>query len=402
MMIRKSIILFCAILLPAMAEGQSVYDLLLQARALNDSGKPGKAAELISSSSSLNSDYRLLLMRSDARFLAGDYNGASVDCLSANKLSPGSGEYGLARIYAIKGDAASSLQHLELSMRSSFKKSEKEIMLDPALSRIENTPEWRSFWKKDWYTVPERSLSEIEYYLKAGKSSEASEVLSGLQRDYNDSQAAEYASSVVKIAAGKTADAVKTLTGLIAQDQSNYKYLRTLADAQLKGSNPAGATSAYSKLINMEVVDPELFLLRAECYQKTGERDKALSDINKYLSLYPEDKNALRMAGITESSAGNNIKALEYFSENLRLHPGDPQCFIDRGNSYFISRSWQWAEKDYSMSLDLDPGNPEVWLNKGITLINTGKTEDACHDFRRALALGNKKAADYISRYCIK
>ena len=42
-------------------------------------------------------------------------------------------------------------------------------MLDPAFSSIENRSEWRQFWKKDWYTGIEKSISEIEYYISAGK-----------------------------------------------------------------------------------------------------------------------------------------------------------------------------------------------------------------------------------------
>jgi Flp pilus assembly protein TadD len=54
------------------------------------------------------------------------------------------------------------------------------------------------------------------------------------------------------------------------------------------------------------------------------------------------------------------------------------------------------------MALDIQPDHPDVWLSKGIALLNSGKTEDACHDFRRALSLGNKKATGYISGNCIK
>ena len=64
--------------------------------------------------------------------------------------------------------------------------------------------------------------------------------------------------------------------------------------------------------------------------------------------------------------------------------------------------SWEWAANDFGMSLDLDPGNPEVWLSKGIALANEGHTDDACHDFRQSMRLGNKRAPDYISKYCIK
>ena len=77
----------------------------------------------------------------------------------------------------MKGDAATSLYHLELNLNSSFRKSEKEIMLDPAFSTIENRPEWRQFWKKEWYSMTEKSISEIEYYVSAGKIDESKEVL---------------------------------------------------------------------------------------------------------------------------------------------------------------------------------------------------------------------------------
>jgi tetratricopeptide (TPR) repeat protein len=143
-------------------------------------------------------------------------------------------------------------------------------------------------------------------------------------------------------------------------------------------------------------------MLRAECYRKTGETDKALEDATRYLDLYPGSKKALSFAGKIESASGDNIKALGYFSENLKLHPNDPECYIDRANSYFVSRSWDWAIKDYSMSLDLQPENSDVWLNKGIALLNSGKKDDACYDFRRSFSLGNKKATEYLSSHCIK
>jgi Flp pilus assembly protein TadD len=42
------------------------------------------------------------------------------------------------------------------------------------------------------------------------------------------------------------------------------------------------------------------------------------------------------------------------------------------------------------MSLDLAPDNAEAWMNMGVALINLGRTDDACHDFKQSLALGNK------------
>ena len=169
-----------------------------------------------------------------------------------------------------------------------------------------------------------------------------------------------YAEALINLASGKYAEAVKGMSGLINSDPGNEKYLRILAKAQTGASNPAGASATYSQLLDSGVADAELFILRADCYRKTGETDKALTDIKKYLEIYPENRAAISLAGKMEATSGDNLKALEYFSKNLKLHPNDPECYIDRANSYFVSKSWDLAINDYSMSLDLKPGNSDV------------------------------------------
>jgi tetratricopeptide (TPR) repeat protein len=399
---KKIFTLFWVFLIVASANGQQTVDYILKARALTEAGKPEQALSLLNGAIGVSRESRLYTERAEANVLKGDYSAAISDFNEANKLTPFSGEYGLSRIYALKGDAGTALYHLEIDMNSPFKRSEKEILLDPAFGTLENRQEWRQFWKKEWYSATEKSISEIEYYISAGKIDESKDVLTELRKSYDNTPDVLYAEALINIASGKYADAMKTLSDLNSLNPGNEKYLRTLARAQTGASDPAGASVTYTRLLDSGVADAGLLLLRAECYSKTGETNKALTDIGKYLEIYPENREALSLAGKTEARSGDNLKALEYFSENLKVHPNDPQCYIDRADSYFISRSWDLAINDYGMSLDLKPGNSDVWLNKGIALLNSGKVEDACHDFRRSFRLGNKRVADYISRNCIK
>jgi len=382
--------------------GQQTVYYILKARALNEQGKPDLAITLLDKAISETKESGYFTERAEVNILKGNYSAALSDYNEANKLTASSGEYGLARIYALKGDAGTALYHLELNLNSSFRKGEKEIMLDPAFGVIENRSEWRQFWKKEWYSSTEKSLSEIEYYISAGKADESKTVLSELKQNNPLNNDILYAEALINLAAGKYSEVIKVISGLTLPDPGNEKYLRLLAKAQTGASNQAGASVIYSQLIGSGVPDAELYILRAECYRKTGETGKALSDIEKYLDFYPENKNALSLAGKVESASGDNLKALEYFSTNLKLHPNDPECYIDRANSYFVSKSWDLAIKDYSMSLDLKPENSDTWLNKGIGLLNSGKVDDACHDFRKSLRLGNKRAAEFISNNCIK
>ncbi len=394
--------IICALQFTATVSGQQLTDYILKAKAFNESGHPEKSIELISSSLKEKKESSLFIERAEAYLLKGDYSAAISDLNEANKLNHSSGDYGLSRIYALKGDAATSLYHLELNLSSSYKKSEKEILLDPSFVPVENTSAWRLFWKKEWYSQLEKAISEIEYATSSGKMDEAALLLESLKKNYSGEVEVRYAESLVKMASGKYNEAAGLLTELLISDTGKEKYLRALARVQVSGSNYAGASVSYSDLIGKGVADAGLYLLRAGAYRKTGEYAKAIADIEKYLTLYPESRKALSLAGKAEAEAGDNLKALKYFSDNLKLHPSDPECYTDRANSYYMSKSWEWAIKDYSMALDLDPQNADAWLNMGISNLNSGRGEEACHDFRQAYTLGSKRASELISKNCIK
>jgi tetratricopeptide (TPR) repeat protein len=399
---KKILVLMNFLVFSAVIFAQQPVDYLMRAKAFIESGKNREAIALLSEGLLKNQDYRFYIERAEAFMAGGDYKSATADYLSGNALALSSGEYGLARIYAMKGDAVNSLKHLENSIDSPFKKREKEIMLDAAFSLIENTPDWRQFWKKDRYSIIEKKISEIEYYVSIGKTEDAGTVLNELSADYREDSYTRYAKAMVDLSRGKSIESITILTKLLETDKKNETFLRLLAKAQTSAGNPSGASQSYSDLINNGISDAGLLILRAECYNKTGETDKAIKDVTKFIELYPENKAALSFAGKMEAQSGDNLKALDYFTRNLKLHPNDPECYTDRGNSYFVSKTWDYAISDYSMALDIQPSNSDSWLNKGIALMNTGKTEDACHDFRTALRLGNKRATEYISRYCIK
>jgi tetratricopeptide (TPR) repeat protein len=401
-MMKKIITIFWIAIFAASVYGQKTVESILKARALRETGNPDLAIEILSGAISQVNESRLFTERADAKISKGDYSGAMADYNEANRITPYAGEYGLSRIYALKGDAAAAVNHLGLSMKSAGRKSEKEIMLDPAFGAVENKPEWRKFWQNEWYTPSEKSISEIEYYNSLGRSDEARNILSEMRNNNSGNNDIIYAESLINLSQGRYSEVTRLIPGLLALSPGNEKYLRVLARAQYGSSNFAGASVTYSHLIDMGIPDADLYLQRAECYRKTGEVKTAMADIDKYLEIYPESKSGLSMAGKTALQSGDNLKALEFFSRNVKLHPNDAECYVDRANSYFAARSWDWAVNDYSMSLDLNPGNPETWLYKGMALLNSGKRDEACHDFRKSLNLGNKRASEYISSNCFR
>jgi len=142
-------ILFVAFLIfTTITNGQKPVDYLMKGKALIKAGKTKDAVTVLTEGLEDFRQSAIYLGRAEAFMAMGDYSQAINDFNSANNLAPSSGDYGLACIYGLKGDAATAVYHLELCMRSSYKKNEKDILLDPSFSIVENRPEWRQFWRK--------------------------------------------------------------------------------------------------------------------------------------------------------------------------------------------------------------------------------------------------------------
>jgi len=397
-------IIFLSLLVSQYLDAQIVYDKTLKYIVLSKEGNFSEVIELITGDigNGNTNDPHYYLLRGEAFLSTGSYRQAEDDFLKAEGLQKNSGSLNLARLYALQGKVDPSIDYLKQHLVSDRRKREKDIISDPSFQRIENTPQWRQLWKSDWYPDIEKSLSELEFSLKTGRFDEAESLLKDIRYSYRGTRDELYAKALYEYSTGKIDESARTIAELVANNDQDMEALYLLADIQDDKQNYSGAIQTLTKMISLEVPDPEIFYRRASLYLKTGEFVKATYDIERHLKIIPEDKKGIRLAGKIASASGDNLKALEYFSSNIRLHPGDPECFIDRAGSYFVARSWQYSISDYSMALDLDPLNPASWYNKGIALINSGKSEEGCSDLRRSLRLGEKRAAESINRYCIK
>ena len=193
---------------------QNTSDFLMKAKALSAAGNPEMAISLLDNAISSENDFRYFLQRAQVYENTGDYSAAIRDYNEANKLNPFSGEFGLARIYALKGDAGTSLYHLGICLNSSWKKSEKEIMLDPAFGTLENSSEWRKFWQKEYYSEIERYVYEMEYYTSTGNIEDARSLLSEMKTKHPDADELVYSEALLYAALGKHSDAARTMTKL--------------------------------------------------------------------------------------------------------------------------------------------------------------------------------------------
>jgi predicted Zn-dependent protease len=399
---KKSIVILIIILASQLIAGQGRYEEMLRAVALSADGNNDEAASVLTGLINAAPDTELLLLRGDVYLNSGKMKEAKSDFMAAESTNQGSGLYGLARCAAAVGDARAAVSYLEAHLKSPYRKSEPEIMLDKSFGSIQSSPEWKNLWKKDWYKGYERKSWEIDHYLKIGKTDLAEEVWRELSATYSDMPVTDYCYARILTARGLYRDATALLTPLTIKPDAPVPYLTALAEAQAGEGSYYAAAMVYGRLIDAEYPDPQLYLKRAALLVKAGDRDAAKDDLETYLGLNPENSEALGLIGKTYAEEGAIYEALPYLNMNIEKHPGEATAFSIRGDAWLAARTWDKAAEDYTMSLDLNPENAAVNLNLGIALINSGKTEDACHYLRKAKEQGNKDATKYLSKYCIR
>jgi len=183
---KKSVVLLIIILASQLIAGQGRYEEMLRAVALSADGNNNEAAVILTGLINAAPGDELLLLRGDAYLRSGKVKEAKNDFMAAESMIQGSGLYGLARCAAAGGEARAAVSYLEAHLKSQFRKSEPEIMLDSSFASVQASPEWKSLWKKDWYKGYERKSWEIDHYLKIGKTDLAEEVWRELSATYAD------------------------------------------------------------------------------------------------------------------------------------------------------------------------------------------------------------------------
>jgi len=397
-------ILFCLVIILATltAKGQSGYENILRAVTLAGRGEVKEAAGLLAETKEIPGDESLLVLRGDIFLRASMVREAKADYMRAESIHQGAGLYGLAKCAAAEGDAQRAASLLEAHLKTPLRKSEPEIMLDDAFRPVSTSPEWRALWKNDWYKLYERKSWEIDHYIKSGRADLASAAYEELSSQYPELPVTEYCHARILINSGRFREASALLANITAGDDTPFSWLYALAEAREGEGNSYAAASVYERLINARCPDPGLLLKKARMLLRSGDREAAKKEMQRYISIDPDNTEALGLIGKTYAEEGAIYEALPYLNDNVEKHPGEASAFRLRGDAWLAARTWDRAEEDYTMSLDLDPENGFVNLNLGIALINSGRSEDACHYLRKARNLGVKEATDYLAKYCLR
>jgi tetratricopeptide (TPR) repeat protein len=340
------------------------------------------------------------LGRAEAFFNLSEWGKAIADFEKAEQISPGRGNLGLARTYAQMGNAQESVRYLEKHLGSEQRVPEKEILLDKAFEPVENSSEWRTLWRKDWYTPGEQVVRDVEYLMGKESYREALSILDEQIRQDPENPVWYHLRAEIFSSQQEFKQALTNCDLALRYQKDNLEYLVTKSAILVGMRKYDEALKALNRAIYLNPTQLHLYPERSLVHEQAGNYNDALQDIDHYLKFIDNNKEALLLAGQLNQQIGKLYPALERFNQLIELDQSNPVYFISRGKAYLEAGTCQYAIYDFGMALDLDPSNDDTYLNRGKAYLAIDDLEHACFDFSEAAEKGNREAFELFYKHC--
>ncbi len=211
----------------------------------------------------------------------------------------------------------------------------------------------------------------------------------------------------------------------ISIDPSNTEYLIQKASFLSNRNNPQTglpdhdeAIRILSQAIRMEPDSGRYINLRGKIKFESEQPLAAIGDFSDAIYLDPENGEFYGDRGLTYLLIENYQSAIHDFTTAIRLDPLNHQYIQKRGHAKFNKGDYDQAVDDFTLAINtiyrkvsltsgrIDQNNPlnkalqENFLFRGSALLQVGAVYEACRDFKSARNLGNRRASNYVKRYC--
>jgi len=380
--------------LVCLSSGAQVQELYLKGTALMNLGEYEEARLLFEKAISYDEDNPDYLLRlAEIHQQSGDEPSALNYLDKVERNAPGKGSYLTARIFALSGNAGKAVKYLEIHLGSEYRLPSSEILLDNAFSGIENSPEWRRLWSRDWYTADEKLLQEIRYLTGSAEYLQALEIIDAGIREMGDRDALHAARGKVLLEMGQFHGSIQSYNRAIEISSSHSDYFFERAQSYLAQEKYEKAIEDLERAYRLKSENLELLMEIGLAYQKEGRFNKAIDYMDNYLGYYPNDTEARYLSGQIHFEAGHYLDALGQYTKCLKVETGDPRFYKARGKTYIETKTFRYALNDLGMALDLDPEDADLWYLKGQVRWSMNEREGAIRDWEHAVRLGSFDAA---------
>ncbi len=139
---------------------------------------------------------------------------------------------------------------------------------------------------------------------------------------------------------------------------------------------------------------PIIHRMLADMYRRVGSPKLAVQEAKKLTELLPSDGSSFNLLGASFAESGDINGAVAAFQKAALLAPDDPAIQFNLARAYARNRNYNKAVQCYRKGLDLRPEDDKAKYELGLTLMDSGRMDEA----RKVLAPLAKNGSDYAPR----
>lgn len=402
MMIRPLLIgiIFLAGTLAGNGQNIQANSSLIKARYLVSEKLYSDAVTILENQQPSGSDpMRVALTMGQALSGMGRYDESNKWLLQVTDEGAADAFYSLAKNYLAMNDLPAAIQYLGKHLADKNHYPEKLILLDPAFSKLDNNRDWIHLWQTEWYTVAEQQAAECEYLISQGQPDDAKVLVNQELTATPNEPHAWFLLAKINFLQKDDRQFRQALDKAWLFSSNNLLLKSEMLQFALEAKYYEKANDIASELIRRDPTNPEYLITRALVRILDGKESLALKEIE-----------ATEQAGIAPAElyyqAGRKIsssmpqQAESYLTRAIETGKMDARFYYTRGIVRIAIDKIDIALGDLAMSLDINPDQPDLYFVRAQIRLDQGDAEGACHDWKKALEMGNAKAADLLYKYC--
>ena len=178
--------------------------------------------------------------------------------------------------------------------------------------------------------------------------------------------------------------------------ESTAHKKQALAAAQ-KGDYDT-ALAEFTRALQADPKDPEVYNNRGSVYTFKGRYDLALADFTKTLELNPRYARAYYNRALAYYYQGNYDRAIADLTKAIELNSKDPEAYNNRGLAYDQQKNYDKAIDDFTMALRLNPKLADAYFNKAVSCERSGRQAEAREAYAAFLRYAPPEAKDQIEQ----
>jgi len=333
-----------------------------------------------------------------AAFQYGDYDLALTAYKKRSELDDsGMAYYQLARINFINNQKSTGYEFLVTHLKSDNHLPLKVILTDEVFDNLVRDREWIRFWSKEWYNEKDDLIAEARAQLNQEEPDVR--IFQQLQLKYPEESVSWFLSGRFFELIENSRRAISSFNKAIDLEPESIDYINYIAMFYAGSKKYDASSELISKSLQINLYQPSIWMLRINNHLNLNDNQAAIKEM-QFLERIGIESPDLWISLAMQMRTSDLPAAIGLLDRAINQNPLSITAFNNRADLYRDNQDYDKAMEDWAMSLDVNPRQADIYFMRGEVRYQLGDSEGACHDWRKALRYGHRKAIDMLHKYC--